>query len=156
MESKPSQFVPKVVNFLRHIFCLAVWRFSGLPITIRKRVRPLFRPLAALMFPRTPLYCETAASGLPTTSVFLPRTNNPSHSSYFLQNSPANGACQKSAEATVLQLNSIGNALESYIRKRLPKESVIFHQHYETRCPTLFLWIHLMEKKAVFCHMRLL
>ena len=57
MESKPSQFVPKVVNFLRHIFCLAVWRFSGLPITIRKRVRPLFRPLAGLMFP----VCATIA-----------------------------------------------------------------------------------------------
>ena len=48
MESKPRA---NLCNYFVHFFCLAVSRFSGLPITIRKGVRPLFRPLAALMFP---------------------------------------------------------------------------------------------------------
>ena len=147
MESKPRA---NLCNYFVHFFCLAVWRFSGLPITIRKGVRPLFRPLAALMFPcTTPLRnCGEWSTHLSYSFAPITLLTAPTFSRIPLKTVLA----KKTAEAALFKLNSIGKytwILVWHICKTWQK----MHYFPSTLWNTLsnsFLCTHLMEKKAFF------
>ena len=150
-----------------------VWRFSGLPITIRKGVRPVFRPLAALMFP----VCTTlrncgkrsthhAYLSYPLTPLTL-LTPTFSRISLWAKIHWSQAFWQRSCFLTLQELDSITSVKSEEFQLNTVENTLkcCFAQCNSissTLSFPAFICIHLMEERhsfhdnGVVCHMRLL